>query len=148
MALITKGAAHSMDISLSGAYPQGFGPSDPTLLKMAGHRIGPFVAGEALGDLAPCYIKNDGKLYQSTGAAANAAAKVVGYCIGGANLGDQAYLVYDFVCVYAAGGLTPGAFVYLGTAAGTLDTAATTGGTAYIGIVLDANRILLKQGTY
>jgi hypothetical protein len=146
MALVTKAAGASMDAWPFGE-AQGFRPADPSLLRPAGFRLGPFIAGEALGNLAPCYIKSDGLVYQSTGAAVNAAAKVNGYCVGGAAIGAQVYLCYEIVAYYGTG-LTPGSFVFLGTAAGTLDSAATTGGTGLIGIVLDSQRILLKQSTY
>lgn len=147
MALITKVASASLESWGFGNATQGFGPADASLLKQAGNRLGPFTAGEALSALAPCYIKSDGLVYQSTGAAVNAAAKVVGYALAPAAPGAQVYLCYDFVAFYGAG-LAPGSFVFLGTAAGTLDTAATVGGTGYIGIAVDATRILLKQSTY
>ena len=147
MSVVTKAANALMDVGAFGDYPQGFGPSDPMLLHPSGSRIGPFIAGETLGNLAPCYIGSDGLVHQSTGAAVNAAAKVVGYCAGGAQSGASVYLCYNIVAFYGTG-LTPGAFVYLGTSAGTLDSAPTTGGTNYIGICLDAQRIFLQQSTY
>jgi hypothetical protein len=149
MALITKAATASLETLPFSGSPQGFAPAPDTLLSPSGHRVGPLVAGEALGALAPCYIKaSDGLVYQSVGSAVAPAAKVHGYALNSTVLGGQVYLCYDFVAYYAASGLTPGAFVYLGTAAGTLDTAVTTGGTAPIGLALDGQRVLLKQSTY
>jgi hypothetical protein len=147
MATVTKAASAALEILPLTGMVQGSMPASDGLLHPSGHRLGPLIAGEALSHLAPCYIKSDGLVYQSTGAAANAAAKVHGYSIGAVPSGGQVYLSYDFVAFYGSG-LTPGSWVYLGTTAGTLDSAPTTGGTGYIGICIDAQRILFLRSAY
>lgn len=105
-------------------------------------------AGEDLAAGDACYIKSDGKIWKSTGAAANAAAKVRGYTEIAVKSGEPVTLVFNVTFRYGAS-LTPGIDVYLsGTTAGGLDTAASTGGTAPIGYVVDATRIYLYQSRY
>ena len=93
------------------------------------------LAGEAIAAGDACYIKaSDGKVYKSTGAAANAAAEVHGYAAQAASIGEALTLVWDVRVRYGAG-LTPGAKVYLsGATAGALADAASTGGTKPIGL--------------
>lgn len=106
------------------------------------------VAGEALPAFAACYIKaSDGKVYMSTGAAANAAAKVRGYAAQAYASGDtDVTIVWDVRVRYGAA-MTPGTDLFLSTA-GTLVDAATTGGTAPIGYVVDATRVELWRSIY
>jgi hypothetical protein len=107
------------------------------------------VAGEDLGAWDACYIKGaDGKVYKSTGAAANAAAKVRGYAAKPTSSGQPVTLMKDVDVQYGSG-LTPGADYYLsGTTAGGLDTAPSTGGTASIAFAIDATRIRLLASRY
>jgi hypothetical protein len=106
------------------------------------------LAGEAIAAGDACYIKSDGKVWLSTGAAANAAAKVRGFAAEAAASGEAVTLFWNVTLRYGAG-LTPGADYYLsGTTAGGLDTAASTGGTAPIGYAVDATRIYVKQSAY
>lgn len=106
------------------------------------------IAGEALAAGDACYIKaSDGLVYRSTGAAANAAAKVRGFAPTLINIGEPVSLIFNVGMNYGSG-LTPGADLFLGTAAGGLDTAATTGGTAPIGFCIDATRIYVFQSGY
>ena len=110
--------------------------------------IAGLVAGEAIVQGDACYIKSDGKVWKATGAAANAAAKVDGFAMGGAAVNEAVTLVFDVNLRYGAG-LTPGARVYLsGTVAGGLADAASTGGTAPVGFVVDATRIRVWQSRY
>ena len=103
-------------------------------------------AAIAAGDA--CYINSSGLVALSTGAAANAAAKVRGFAAAAASSGEAVTLVWDVTFRYGAG-LTPGIDVYLsGSTAGALDSAASTGGTAPIGYVVDATRIRLFQSRY
>ena len=102
-----------------------------------------FIAGEALAAGDACYVKSDGLIWRSVGAA----AKVRGFAPTLINVGEPVSLIFN-VSVNYGSGLTPGADVFLGTGAGTLDTAATTGGTAPIGFVEDATRIYLYQSRY
>lgn len=106
------------------------------------------LAGEAIAAGDACYIKSDGKAWLATGAAANAAAKVYGYAPQAASVGEAVTLVYDVRFRYGAG-LTPGVQVFLSAATpGALSDVATTGGTAPIGVVVDATRIHLWQARY
>lgn len=105
------------------------------------------VAGEAIAVGDPCYIKSDGKVWISTGAAANAAAKVRGWALQAAAVNEAVTLVFDVNIRWGAG-MTPGADVFLGATAGALADAASTGGTAPIGFVVDATRIHVFQSRY
>lgn len=105
------------------------------------------VAGEAIAAGDPCYVKSDGKVWLSTGAAANAAAKVRGFSLQAAAVNEAVTLVFDVNIRYGSG-MTPGADVYLGATAGALADAASTGGTAPIGFVIDATRIRVWQSRY
>jgi len=106
------------------------------------------VAGEDLGAFDACYIKSDGKVWKSTGAAANAAAKVRGFAAQAVKAGEAITLYRNPRVRYGAG-LTPGVDVFLsGTTAGGLVDAASTGGTAPIGYVVDATRIQLFESRY
>src|ERR1044071_3079119 len=66
--------------------------------------------------------------------AGDAAAQVYGYACQAASVGEAVTLAYDVRFRYGAS-LTPGTKVYLSATAGTLSDAATTGGTAPIGVV-------------
>lgn len=123
MAVVTKAAAASMDAS-TGMF--------------AGQISGDLYAGEALGAVAPCYIKAaDGKVYQSNGTAATEPAKFDGFT-------PCAYAAGDAVALYNVGarfqygaGLTPGTDLYVAATAGALDTAATTGGVRPVARVIN-----------
>lgn len=107
-----------------------------------------FLAGEAIGAGDACYMKSDGKIWKSTGAAANAAAKVRGYAFMAADSGEAVTLYWD-VNFYYGSSLTPGASLFLsGTVAGGLADAASTGGTVEIGYVVDATRVHLYPSRY
>jgi len=128
MALVTKATAPSIDTINGIKVPP----------------VSALVAGEALTALAPCYVSTDGKVYQATGAAANAAAKVRGFT-------PKAYGIGAAVSLFGTGcraeygvGMTPGADLYLGATAGRLDTAATTGGTAPIAWAINATEIMIQ----
>jgi len=107
------------------------------------------IAGEALAAGDACYIKaSDGLVYRSTGAAANAAAKVRGFAPTAINSGEPVSLIFNVSMNYGSG-LTPGADYYLsGSTAGGLDTATSTGGTAPIAFAIDATRIYVFQSNY
>jgi hypothetical protein len=107
--------------------------------------------GEDLGLWDACYIKaSDGLVYRSIGTAVNAAAKVRGYAATACKVAaqDAVTLIFDVNVAYGSG-LSPGADVFLsGTTAGGLVDAASTGGTAPIGFVVDAQRIRLFASKY
>jgi hypothetical protein len=73
---------------------------------------------------------------------------VDGYAAVAAPSGEAVTLVFDVNVRYGSG-LTPGARYYLsGTAAGGLDTATSTGGTAPVAFAIDATRVRLLQSRY
>lgn len=105
-------------------------------------------AGEALAAGDACYIASTGLVMKSTGAAANAAAKVRGYAAEACAINEAVTLFFDVNFNYGAG-LTPGIDIFLsGTTAGGLDTVASTGGTAPIGYAVDATRVHLMPSRY
>jgi hypothetical protein len=122
-------------------------PSLSTLIPPQANTIVGLSAGEDIAAGDPCYIKNDGLVYRSDGTAANAAAKVDGWATIPVKAGEAMTLVFDVNMRYGAG-LTPGARVYLGVGAAVIGDAATTGGTAPIGFVIDASRIRCLQSRY
>jgi hypothetical protein len=128
------------DIAKSGT------PSLSTVTTQVNSLAG-LIAGEAIAAGDACYIKNDGKAWKSTGAAANAAAQVYGFAAQAASVNEAVTLVYDVRIRYGAG-LTPGTKVFLSATAGLIGDAATTGGTAPIGVVVDATRIHVWQSRY
>ena len=86
------------------------------------------VAGEALLAAAPCYIKaSDGKVYMSNGTAANEAAELDGWTGKSYAAGEPVSLWGRGIIFEYGTALTIGAPLFLGTTAGRLDTAATTG---------------------
>jgi hypothetical protein len=122
-------------------------PSLSSVLPGQDKTISGLLAGEAIAAGDACYINADGKVYKSTGAAANAAAKVDGFAAREAGIGEAVTLVFDVNFRYGSG-MTPGARIYLAATAGLIDNAATTGGTAPIGFCVDATRIRVWQSRY
>jgi len=87
-------------------------------------------------------------VWRSTGAAANAAAKVRGVAVTKANTGEPITLMYHVVLQYGAS-LTPGASYFLsGTVVGGIADAASTGGTGEIGFAIDATRVFFTRSSY
>lgn len=104
--------------------------------------------GEAIAAGDACYVKNDGNIWRSTGAAVAAAAKVRGFAPTKANAGEVLTLVHNVVFNYGAS-LTPGADYYLsGTVVGGLADAASTGGTAPVAWAVDTQRVYVKPSGY
>lgn len=123
-------------------------PSLSSVLPPQNCQLAGLVAGEAIAAGDACYVKSDGKVWLATGAAANAAAKVRGFAAAAADSGAAVTLVWDVNFRYGAS-LTPGADLFLSAAtAGALVDAASTGGTAPIGYVVDATRIRVWQSKY
>jgi hypothetical protein len=124
-------------------------PTISSTLPDGADKITGLLAGEALGAGDACYIKgSDGLVYRSTGAAVAAAAKVRGFAARPAVVGDPVTLITRSNWRYGTG-LTPGTDVYLsGATVGGLADAASTGGTAPIGFVVDATRIHLFRSSY
>lgn len=120
-------------------------PSLSTAIPPTTHSISGLYAGEAISAGDACYIKtSDGKVYKSTGAAANAAAVVDGFALADCPIGEALSLYWGVNLRYGAN-LSPGTFAYLDTTAGGLSDVATTGGTVPIGRVIDATRIYVKK---
>lgn len=113
------------------------------------HQISGLKAGEAIAAGDACYVKAaDGLVWLSTGAAANAAAKVRGFAFAAAQAGEAVTLYAGVNWNYGAA-LTPGTDLFLSAAtAGALSDVATTGGTAPIGFVIDATRVHLYASRY
>lgn len=123
-------------------------PSPCSVLIPPVNRLSELKAGEALAAGDACYVNADGTVRRSSGAAANAAAKVDGFAAMAAASGEAVTLVTDCNWHYGAG-LTPGARLFLsGTVLGGLADAASIGGTAPVGFVLDATRVRLFHGHY
>lgn len=102
------------------------------------------VAGEDVAAGDACYIKgSDGLVWRSVGTAANEASKVHGYAAKVAKSGRAITLMADVVFHYGSG-LTPGASYYLDTAAGGLNTVATTGGTTPVAHAVDSTRVRVR----
>jgi hypothetical protein len=123
-------------------------PSLATINPGVEHQPGKgLLAGEAIaaGDL--CYIKNDGKIWRSIGTSANAAAKCVGIAAKAADSG-QPITIFRGVSFNYGASLTPGASLYVSGTAGAIDDAATTGGTAPVGVVEDATKIFIHGSAY
>lgn len=126
-------------------------PSLASLLPNGADNLSGLIAGEALGAFDACYIKqSDGKVYKSTGAAINAAAKVRGYAQFATAAGEAVTLLKNVRVRYATDlSALIGANVFLsGTVVGGLADAASTGGTAAIGFVVDKTRIQLNESNY
>jgi hypothetical protein len=130
------------DIAKSGT------PSLSSVLPGQDKTISGLLAGEAIAAGDACYIKSDGKIWKSTGAAANAAAKVDGFAAQAASVGEAVTLVFEVNFRYGAA-MTPGARIYLsGATAGAIADAASTGGTAPVGFCIDATRVRVWQSRY
>lgn len=123
------------EISKSGT------PSLSTPLPCAAHRPTGLVAGEdvAAGDFV--YVKNDGKVWRASGAAANAAALTIGVAAAAAKAGEAITPLHGIYLNYGAA-LVPGTRYYLSaTVAGGIADAATTGGTVPAAYAWDATQI-------
>lgn len=122
-------------------------PSISTVTPCPAHHISGLVAGEAIVAGDACYVASTGLVMKSNGTSANAAAKFDGMPLQAAAIGEGVSLYTDVNVRYGAG-LTPGTRVYLFTTAGQIGDAATTGGTAPIGFVIDATRIRIFGSRY
>jgi len=105
------------------------------------------IAGEAIaaGDL--CYVAAAGTALRSNGTAAGVAAVCVGIAAQAAPNGE-AVTLYRNVRFHYGAALTPGAKLFVGATAGQLDNAATVGGTAPVGFVVDATRVFIHGSYY
>lgn len=131
------------DVAITGT------PSLSSLTPGQDKTIVGLVAGETIAPGHACHIASTGKVMKSIGTAANAAAKVDGFALGGAALNEPVTLVFDVNLRYGSG-MTPGTRLFLSATAGggLLADAASTGGTAPVGFVIDATRIRVWQSRY
>ena len=95
---------------------------------------GNLYAGEDLAAVSPCYIKSDGLVYMSDGAANNEAAKFHGFVARETKLGEAVTLFGAGSRFKYSSGMTPGKTLYLYpsdlyTDAGNLGDATSTGDT-------------------
>ncbi len=150
MTAITKSAPIGLDVAPFGATAQGYGSGlDALAVDPSGPcKIVGLIAGEALASGDACYISSAGTVFRSTGAAANAAAKVDGIALQGAATGAPVVLLFNCCLAYSSA-LTPGTRYYLsGTVPGGLDTAPSTGGTQPVAFAVDARRVYVYQSRY
>lgn len=104
------------------------------------------VAGEALLAAAPCYIKaSDGKVWMSNGTGANEAAEIDGFTGKAYAVGEPVSLWGRGVIFEYATGMTIGAPLYIGTTAGRLDTATTTGDAVGVARTISATHIRVTR---
>lgn len=145
MAAVTKATGYTpTDFISNVAVP---GVSLATRQPPANCVITGLLAGETIAAGDACYIKtSDGRIWRSTGAAANAAAVVDGFAAENCTAGEALSLYYNVHFNYSAGALSPGTPYYLsGTTAGGLDTATSTGGTTVIARAIDASRVYAQK---
>ena len=133
MADLTKVAQASLDASTGMYAPQ---------------ICGDLIAGEALGAVAPCYIKSsDGKVYQSNGTAINEAAKFDGFTPRACRIGEAVTLFGVGARFRYGTGLVIGADLFISATAGNLADAATTGGTTAIARVITSTDIRVTRNS-
>jgi hypothetical protein len=141
MAALTKAVGYTpVNYASTVAIPN---VSLATVQPGAEHTVNGLLAGEAIEAGDPCYVKNDGKIWRSTGAAANAAAVVDGFAAENAAVGTALTLYHGVVFNYATG-MTPGTPYYLAATTG-LDSATSTGGTVVIARAIDATRLAVRR---
>jgi len=140
-------------VKATGFTPQSYVSSTPipgvslaTKQPGAEHTITGLFAGETIAAGDCCYIKaSDGKLYRSTGAAANAAAQVDGWAAENCTAGEALTLYKSVNFNYSANLLVPGTSYYVsGTVAGGIADAASTGGTVAVARSIDGYRLFVK----
>lgn len=123
-------------------------PSLASQTPPANNKITGLVAGEDIAAGDACRIDPAGTVFRASGAAAGANAQVRGYAQVAAKSGEAVSLYFGITMRYGAG-LAPGANLFLsGTVAGGLADAASVGGTAPIGFVVDATRVHLDRSRY
>jgi hypothetical protein len=130
---------------------KGVTPSLSTPVPRPPDLIVGLIAGEDIAAGDAVYLKNDGKIWKATGAAANAAAKVIGFATGAAKTGEavtvarvNSGIMFGYKPQVSGTDVAAGTALYLsGTVPGGLADAASTGGTAPIAIAIGDGRIML-----
>ncbi len=132
MSLVTRSTTASPDLNSLQHAPQ----------------IPDLYAGEDIDLLAPCYIKSsDGKAYMCNATSADEAAEFAGFSARAAKSG-QPVTLFGLGARFKYGtGLTPGDVFYLAATAGRLDTAATTGDSLGVAMVVTATDIIVTRAS-
>lgn len=107
------------------------------------------IAGENIANCDIVYIKaSDGKVYRTTAAAANEAARMAGIAPRQANAGEPVTILPGpgQVAKYSDQLLVPGAILFLAEGAGALSTTATTGDAVGVAQAIDSTNIRLTRG--
>lgn len=109
--------------------PRDSGASvDATSARYSDQIAGDLIAGEDIDAVAPCRIAADGMAYMSDATAADANANIDGFSPVDYKQGEAMTLYGKGTRFgYSAGGLTPGATLYIGATKGRLDDAPTVG---------------------
>lgn len=118
-------------------------PSPDASTAMFARNVSGLLAGEDLTVGQACYIKSDGKAWKANGTSANAAAVFVGLAAKTTVAGQPVTLLGANSRWKYGSGLTPGARYYVSATAGSLDDAATTGGTVAVAIAIDTTDIMV-----
>lgn len=121
-------------------------PTPSTVGPDAGERLGTFTADVAIAAGDACRLTSTG-CTPSSGAAANANARIHGWAGHAAAAGEKVTLWANINFAYGeASDITPGDPLYLSaTVAGGLNTSATTGGTVPAAFGLPGGRIRVKE---
>ncbi len=123
-------------------------PSLASQTPPANNKITGLLAGEDIAAGDACRIDTAGRVLRASGAAAGVNAQVRGYAQVAAKTGEAVSLYFGIIMRYASA-LTPGANLFLsGTVPGGLADAASVGGVAPIGFVVDAARVHLDRSRY
>lgn len=114
---------------------------------MIAPQISGLIAGAAIAACMPCYIDSaTGKVFPADGSAAGTqTSRVAGWCPRAANAGEPVTLLgLGTVMKYSDALLVPGSLLFL-SAAGALDTAATTGDTVGVAQAISASAIRVTR---
>lgn len=132
-------------------------PSLTSVLPPQNTTIVGLYAGEAIAAGDVCYINADGTIMRSSGAQVDslnptdaelAAARADGIALMAASSGEAITIARHINMRYGSG-LTPGARLYVGESAGSLEDAPSDGGTAPVAFVLhDGKRIHFYGSAY
>ena len=132
------------DISKTTGVKASYADLEP----MPWQTIGGIQCGEAIASGDVCYIKNsDNMIYRSVGTAANAAAKARGMCMLDTPQYEVCTIVHHIAIRYG-NGLAAGGNIFVGAAAGAIADAATTGGSAAIGFMIDDEVLYFEGSSY
>jgi hypothetical protein len=123
----TTGLTSTLDASSGSVAPQ----------------IPDYLAGENIETGQPVYLNADGMLYRASGAAADAAANILGFAGKTVRAGLPLTVFGPGTRFGGFSGLTPGALLYASATVGELSDAATVGGTRPIARAVTATDIIV-----